>query len=272
MTSEHVTVDADGTRFSGRFGAAAQAHLKALSKSDTKKCQNYAKPQAETMHIRMIDLNLFRVFDAMMLHRSVRRASQMLSVTPSAVSHALSRLRQSIGDELFIPSEFGMQPTRRALDFGLGRSRGIREIRIGFEGGGICALRLRWISGKNQQPKSKDVKKQTVAALLVKTLVLAGVIRLLGVAGDSLIGGIETVRDSKDITWIPLRDKDVGAFDAGAEAHLNESFPLETPASALTSRIQLNDPQSTAEYLSLSQEQSLWNDSRYINDTRLTTN
>ena len=116
------------------------------------------------------------------------------------------------------------------------------------------------------------MKKQTVAALLVKTLVLAGVIRLLGVAGDSLIGGIETVRDSKDITWIPLRYKDVGAFVAGAEAHLNESFPLKTPASALTSRIRLNESQSTAEYLSLSQEQSLWNDSRYINDTRLTTN
>jgi hypothetical protein len=116
------------------------------------------------------------------------------------------------------------------------------------------------------------VKKQTVAALLVKTLVLAGVIRLLGVAGDSLIGGIETVRDSKDITWIPRRYKDVGAFVAGAEAHPNESFPLKTPASALTSRIRLNESQSTAEYLSLSQEQSLWNDSRYINDTRLTTN
>jgi DNA-binding transcriptional LysR family regulator len=38
----------------------------------------------------------------------------MLSVTPSAVSHALSRLRQSIGDELFIANESGMQPTRRA--------------------------------------------------------------------------------------------------------------------------------------------------------------
>ena len=36
----------------------------------------------------------------------------MLSVTPSAVSHALSRLRYSIGDELFIPSQSGMQPTR----------------------------------------------------------------------------------------------------------------------------------------------------------------
>jgi len=103
------------------------------------------------------------------------------------------------------------------------------------------------------------VKKQTVAALLVKTLVLAGVIRLLGVAGDSLIGTIDTVRDSKDITWIPLRYKDVGAFVAGAEAHLNKSVTLKTPTLALISRIRLNKSQSNAEYLSLSQEQSLWN-------------
>lgn len=47
---------------------------------------------------------------------SVSKASQMLSVTPSAVSHALNRLRQTIGDELFIPGESGMQPTRRALE------------------------------------------------------------------------------------------------------------------------------------------------------------
>ena len=62
MISEHVTVEVDGRTLSGRFGAAAQGHLKALPKSDTKKHQNYAKPQAETMHLRMIDLNLFRVF------------------------------------------------------------------------------------------------------------------------------------------------------------------------------------------------------------------
>src|SRR5260370_38332515 len=85
-------------------------------KSETTEYQKNAKPQASTMHIRMVDLNLFRVFDTMMLHRSVRKASQMLSVTPSAVSHALNRLRQTIGDELFIPGEFGMQPTRRALE------------------------------------------------------------------------------------------------------------------------------------------------------------
>jgi regulatory helix-turn-helix LysR family protein len=67
-------------------------------------------------HLRMIDLNLFRVFNAMMELRSAVKAGQALSITPSAVSHALNRLRQSIGDELFTPSRSGMQPTQRALE------------------------------------------------------------------------------------------------------------------------------------------------------------
>src|SRR5260370_16653117 len=75
-----------------------------------------AMAKASPMPRRTVELNLFRVFDTMMPHRSVRKASQMLSVTPSAVSHALNRLRQTVGDQLFIPGEFGMQPTRRALE------------------------------------------------------------------------------------------------------------------------------------------------------------
>ncbi len=51
-----------------------------------------------------------------MQHRSVSGASQELGVTASAVSHALSRLRQALGDELFIPGESGMEPTARALE------------------------------------------------------------------------------------------------------------------------------------------------------------
>jgi len=77
----------------------------------------------------MVDLNLFRVFDAMMLHRSVRKASEMLSVTPSAVSHALNRLRQTVDDELFISGESGMQPTRRALEL----AAAVREGLANFE-------------------------------------------------------------------------------------------------------------------------------------------
>src|SRR6202162_6272979 len=85
-------------------------------KSGSKEYPKNPRPRVSTIQIRMVELNLFRVFDAMMLHRSVRKAAQVLSVTPSAVSHALNRLRQTIGDELFIPGEFGMQPTRRALE------------------------------------------------------------------------------------------------------------------------------------------------------------
>jgi DNA-binding transcriptional LysR family regulator len=115
-------------------GAIPGGHLKAPPKNDTKKYQNYAKPCAETMHLRTMDLNLFRVFDAIMLHRSVRKASQMLSVTPSAVSHALRRLRQSIGDELFIPGESGMQPTRRALDLASAVREGLEKIELALRG------------------------------------------------------------------------------------------------------------------------------------------
>jgi len=126
MLSEHVTVETGDTKLSRRFSSAVQGHLRSLEKEQGKTCPNYIK--AESAHLRMIDLNLFRVFDAMMLHRSVRKASQILSVTPSAVSHALSRLRQSIGDELFIPTESGMQPTQRALQLASGVREGLEKL------------------------------------------------------------------------------------------------------------------------------------------------
>ena len=44
------------------------------------------------------------------------KAAKALSVTPSAISHALSRLREPIDDELFVPGVSGMQPTRRAVE------------------------------------------------------------------------------------------------------------------------------------------------------------
>ena len=148
MISERLMVETGDTMPSRRFGSAVRGHLKALSKSETTKGQNYAK--AEIVHLRMIDLNLFRVFDAMMLHRSVRKASQMLSVTPSAVSHALSRLRQSIGDELFIPGESGMQPTRRALELATAVREGLDTWRA--SGG---RTRSRFPTSPRIQPISK---------------------------------------------------------------------------------------------------------------------
>jgi DNA-binding transcriptional LysR family regulator len=68
-----------------------------------------------TTCINRLDLNLLRVFDAVMNERSVLRASQRVCLSQSAVSHALARLREVLGDELFVRTTSGMQPTARAL-------------------------------------------------------------------------------------------------------------------------------------------------------------
>ncbi len=68
------------------------------------------------MSVQRVDLNLFRVFETVLHCRSVSGASRELGVTASAVSHALARLRQAVGDELFVPGENGMEPTPRARE------------------------------------------------------------------------------------------------------------------------------------------------------------
>ena len=69
-------------------------------------------------HFASLDLNLLRVFDALMEERSVTRAGARLRLTQSAISHALNRLRFMLGDELFVRGADGMQPTARAAEIG----------------------------------------------------------------------------------------------------------------------------------------------------------
>lgn len=61
-----------------------------------------------------LDLNLLVVFDAIMRERSVTRAGQRLGLSQPAMSHALTRLRHMLKDELFVRSPGGMMPTPRA--------------------------------------------------------------------------------------------------------------------------------------------------------------
>jgi DNA-binding transcriptional LysR family regulator len=61
-----------------------------------------------------LDLNLLVVFDAIMRDRSVTRAGQRLGLSQPAMSHALTRLRHMVKDELFVRSPNGMVPTPRA--------------------------------------------------------------------------------------------------------------------------------------------------------------
>lgn len=63
-----------------------------------------------------VDLKSLQVFAALVKECSVTRAAQQLSMTQSAVSHALGRLRGMFGDPLFVSMGRGLVPTARALE------------------------------------------------------------------------------------------------------------------------------------------------------------
>lgn len=66
------------------------------------------------MHIKDIDLNLLRVFDAVYRTRNVSRAAEALDLTQPAVSQGLTRLRLLVKDPLFMRASGGVQPSPRA--------------------------------------------------------------------------------------------------------------------------------------------------------------
>lgn len=61
-----------------------------------------------------IDLNLYRIFDAIYTEGSLTRAGEVLHLTQPAVSNALSRLRRAYDDPLFVRTASGMVPTPAA--------------------------------------------------------------------------------------------------------------------------------------------------------------
>lgn len=67
------------------------------------------------IQLHRIDLNLLVVFEALMLEGSVAGAAGKLNKTPSAVSHALARLRVQVGDPLMVKVGGRMQPSPFAL-------------------------------------------------------------------------------------------------------------------------------------------------------------
>ena len=67
------------------------------------------------MNPNRLDLNLLRVFDAILETRSVTTAASALNLTQSAVSNQLARLRDAFDDPLFVRTSEGMMPTPRAM-------------------------------------------------------------------------------------------------------------------------------------------------------------
>jgi DNA-binding transcriptional LysR family regulator len=61
------------------------------------------------------DLNLLITLDALLSEGSVARAADRLRLSPSAMSRALARLRETTGDPLLVRAGRGLVPTPRAL-------------------------------------------------------------------------------------------------------------------------------------------------------------
>ncbi len=63
------------------------------------------------MEIKDVDLNLLAVFNQLLVERRVSKVAENLGLTQPAISNALARLRKLLGDELFLRTPSGMEPT-----------------------------------------------------------------------------------------------------------------------------------------------------------------
>ncbi|HYQ05348.1 MAG TPA: LysR family transcriptional regulator [Polyangiaceae bacterium] len=86
------------------------------------------------MNLSALDLNLLLVLDAVLSERSVSGAAKRLHVTPPAISNALGRLRDALGDPIVTRSGRGIVPTPRALELGPAIARALAEIRRALHG------------------------------------------------------------------------------------------------------------------------------------------
>lgn len=77
------------------------------------------------VNLRNFDLNLLVIFRAIMNRGSIAGAADEVGLSPSAVSHALGRLRIMLNDELFFRTADGVKPTNRAVDLNADIERGL---------------------------------------------------------------------------------------------------------------------------------------------------
>lgn len=91
------------------------------------------------LNLRDIDLNLLVVFQQLYKERRVSVVAENLNLTQPAVSNALSRLRKMMGDQLFLRTARGMEPTPYAsqlaepIDYALATIRDTLERQLEFD-------------------------------------------------------------------------------------------------------------------------------------------
>ncbi len=81
-----------------------------------------------------MDLNLLVAFDALYRTRSVTKAGRHLGLSQPATSAALARLRDALGDELFVKTPRGLEPTSRCHALAGPVASALAQLRGALEG------------------------------------------------------------------------------------------------------------------------------------------
>lgn len=81
-----------------------------------------------------MDLNLLLAFEALWAERSVTRAGRRLGLSQPAMSGTLARLREMLGDPLFLRTRAALQPTARCAELAAPVSKALLDLRNALAG------------------------------------------------------------------------------------------------------------------------------------------
>lgn len=214
------------------------------------------------MHLRTIDLNLLTVFDAIMAEGNMTRAAETIGMTQPAISLAVSRLRDLVGDPLFERTGRGVKPTPRALAMAAPVRRALETLANAVEAGGdfdyktsdrAFKLVLNDYGEMLYLPRLMKWLGDNDAGVTIRTFPVSGldVIRDLRFGTIDLLFWLEPIEDSEvSVERLttegqmcllrrdhPLADKDLTLDDYIALDHLAIRMPLSSGQSVVAQRI-----------------------------------
>jgi len=160
-------------------------------------------PPNPAFNLRTFDLNLLKVFDEVMAERNLTRAAARLALTQPAVSNALRRLREALGDELLTRKGRALEPTSRALELW----PAVREVMRGLQTS---------LAPSVFDPATADELFVLAMADATAAELMPGLVEVLGreAPGVSLRVLPLTTRDPRKLLDTELADMAIGHFPA----------------------------------------------------------
>lgn len=165
------------------------------------------------MSLSSFDLNLLLVLDAVLTEGSVAKAASRLHVTPSAVSNALARLRQLLGDPLVTRKGRGIVPTRRALELAPILAKGLRDLHDAVRASGFTPATTTRRFTIALSDVGQTVLLPRIVSQLFKEMPQAR-LRAVGIDSLALLGGLAG----------PEVDVVIGPEEGGGDIHVERLF------------------------------------------------